>query len=447
MGKLFGTDGIRGIAFEFLNHDFAKNVGRALGCVLSKKKDIKRKVLIGADTRISGKMLADAISEGLSEMGFDTHTLGVIPTPAVAYLTKSYGFDAGVMISASHNPYEYNGIKIFGAEGFKLTDAEEEKIEELIASGVSSDTDIIGKSFDADDLKKKYIQYLKSCTKCDLSGMRIAMDCANGSASATAREIFGDMGAEIDFFACQPNGENINANCGSTHLEPLKKAVLDGKFNIGIAFDGDADRCLFVDETGREIDGDFVLALLSLSMRKAGKLASDTVVGTVMANCGFNKFCEENNINFVATKVGDRYVLEEMERCGYSLGGEQSGHIIIRDFATTGDGQLTALFLLSTLAESKKTLSDLASVMRKYPQHMINIKATPAQKDALKTDEAVKKAIADTENALNGDGRLLIRPSGTEPLVRIMIECSDEEKTVSLCEKAASDIENALKGY
>ncbi len=448
MGKLFGTDGIRGIAFEFLDHDFAKKVGRALGCVLSENKNASKKVLIGADTRISGKMLTDALSEGLSELGFDTYILGVIPTPAVAYLTKTYGFDAGVMVSASHNPYEYNGIKIFGSAGFKLKDEEEDRIEALINSGVEAAPDTVpGKTFDADDFKKKYAEYLKKCTKHDFSGIRIAMDCANGSASATAKEIFGDTGAEIEFFACEPNGENINSNCGSTHLEPLQKTVKEGNFDIGIAFDGDADRCLFVDSSGREIDGDFTLAILSLSMRKDGKLASDMVVGTVMANCGFVKFCNENNINFIATKVGDRYVLEEMEKRGYSLGGEQSGHIIIRECATTGDGQLTALFMLAALAESKKTLIELSAIMKKYPQHMINIKTTPAAKDALKTDEDVKKIISDAEAALNGDGRLLIRPSGTEPLIRVMIECSDEEKTVSLCKKVADDIENALKKY
>ncbi len=449
MLKLFGTDGIRGVAFEFLTYELAKKVGRALGHVLSENNQNVGKVLIGKDTRISGQTLTEAISEGLSDMGFDSYILGTISTPAVAYLTRTQGFDAGIMISASHNPYEYNGIKIFGKNGFKLTDEEEEKIEELIFDGAQSDqiASYSAKTFNADNLKKDYIEYLKRSAGCSLSGMRIVIDCANGSAYATAKDVFPSLGAECEFLACEPDGKNINASCGSTHLEALTEHVKQGGFDAGFAFDGDADRCLAIDENGCVIDGDYILAILSLMLRKHGKLASDTVVGTVMANCGFSKFCEKNGIRFIDTKVGDRYVLEEMEKNSYSLGGEQSGHIIIRDYATTGDGQLTALFLLSAIKESGKKLSELAAVMHKYPQHMINIKASDSQKKALKFDETIKSVISSANEKLAGNGRLLIRPSGTEPLVRIMVESEDHTNTVNLCENIASDIKKALDKY
>ena len=450
MKKLFGTDGVRGVAYEFLNAELACNIGLALGSVL--KDSIGHpKVLIGTDTRISKDMLTEAICEGLSDMGCDSVKIGVVPTPAVAYLVKYFGFDAGVMISASHNPYEYNGIKIFNSEGFKLSDALEEKIEKIIFdNSFSPKSEVIGSVTEDALYASSYIEYIRGTSHTDLSGLKVAFDCANGSASTTAASLFEAMGCECHFLSCEPDGVNINTNCGSTHLGNLKEYVKANGCDIGVAFDGDADRCLTVDECGNEIDGDFIMAILALELKAQDKLAKDTVVGTIMSNCGFSKFCEERKFNFVATKVGDRYVLEEMEKCGYSLGGEQSGHVIMREFATTGDGQLTALHILSALKKSGKKYSELAAVMKKYPQHLVNVTATNAQKQAFSSDESIKALIKDANEILSRDessGRLVIRPSGTEPVVRIMIECIDEKLTVDLCEELAEKIKEILKNY
>ena len=447
MGRLFGTDGVRGVAYEFLSGELAEKIGRALGYILTKKKSEDVRVIIGKDTRESGDMLTEAISDGLAALGCEVHICGTISTPGIAYLTRTCGFDAGVMITASHNPYEYNGIKIFGADGRKLTDDEEDRIEALLASQkIVGDVDNKKPAVLRTELREIYEDYLIAAGS-RLDGLRVAIDCANGAASNTAARIFKSLGATCEIIGASPDGKNINLGCGSTSLELLKSTVVSGSFDAGIAFDGDADRCLSVDSDGREIDGDFIIAILALAMKKSGKLSKNTVVGTVMANCGFSKFCEDMGIDFVSTKVGDRYVLEEMEKNSYSLGGEQSGHVIVRELATTGDGQLTAILLLGAMKDSGLPLSELASVMKKYPQRMINVTATAEQKAALSTDSDIADIISSANAKLDGKGRLLIRPSGTEPLVRVMVECEDEEKTSEICESVAENIAKILEKY
>ena len=444
MRKLFGTDGVRGIAGDFLTYSLAESIGFALGKILKEEGKSEGRVIIGTDTRESRTFLKEAMAKGLSRTGARAFDLGVVSTPAVAYLTKKHGYNAGVMISASHNSYEYNGIKIFGSDGFKLTDEEEERIEALIFSEPLPDTECGINLTDATELKDEYAEYLKSHISCDLSGIRAVVDCAHGSAYSTAKKIFDSAGLSAEYIGCEPDGVNINRGCGSTHLSLLREKVLETGADIGLAFDGDADRFLAIDEFGNEIDGDYVLAILSLALREDGKLNENTVVGTVMSNYGFTKFAADNALNFVATKVGDRYVLEEMEKMGYSLGGEQSGHVIIREAATTGDGQLTAVYLLNRLAKTKKPLSELASVMKKYPQHMVNVHADADGKRAFREDERVKAIIVDAEKKLGTTGRILVRPSGTEPVVRIMVESMDPELTVSLCESVANKIKTIL---
>ena len=444
MKKLFGTDGIRGIANELLTPTLALKIGMALGTVIKERGN--GCVLIGKDTRISAPMLESAISAGLTAMGLDVILLGVVPTPAVAYLTKSQHAMAGVMISASHNSYEYNGIKIFGPDGFKLNDSEEERIEALIERDVfRTDRDAIGTITSGETLVSEYIEHLKSNVPTDFSGIKVAFDCSNGSASATAERIFGNLGCKARFLFDSPNGININAGCGSTHLEDLKNFVIENKMDIGLAFDGDADRCLAIDEHGNEVDGDYIMAILSLALKDEGKLEKNTTVGTVMSNYGFQKFCKDNGIAFIGTKVGDRYVLEELERCGYSFGGEQSGHIIMRELMTTGDGELTALLLLARMKKMGKSLSELASVMQKFPQHMVNISANADEKAAFSTNEDVLRIIEDAKHRLGDSGRILVRPSGTEPLVRIMVESLDAEETFEVCESVAAKIDKILR--
>lgn len=451
MGRLFGTDGVRGIANELLGCELATSIGRALGHVLSSNHKYRPKVVIGMDTRISSEMLASAVAAGLLSVGSDVMLLGVVPTPAVAFLVRKYKAKAGVMISASHNPYEYNGIKVFGEEGFKLSDELEEQIESIVLDNTPelklAESKNIGKLLAAPDAIVDYLEYVKGTKNVRLDGIKVAIDASNGSASVTAESLFSSLGAEVYMIYDTPDGININDGCGSTHLGELKKYVVENKMDLGVAFDGDADRCLAVDEFGREIDGDFIMAILSLDMKEKGELNKNTVVGTVLTNFGFQKFCEENGINFIAAKVGDRYVLEIINQEGYSFGGEQSGHLIIRKHATTGDGQLTALALLAHIKESGKTLGTLASVMKKYPQHSVNISATQSQKIALFTDEEIKKIIAEAESKLEGHGRLVVRPSGTEPLVRIMVESDDEPSTVKLAEDIGKKISERLSGY
>ncbi len=451
MRRLFGTDGIRGISNEFLSCERGVSIGRALGHVLSSNRKYRPKVIIGMDTRISSEMLASAITAGLLSVGSDVMTLGVVPTPAIAYLVKKYKAKAGVMISASHNPYEYNGIKIFGEEGFKLSDELEEQIESIVLDNTPpvriAESREIGKRYEAPYALHDYISYLMHTTEVPLDGMKVAIDTSNGSASATAEELFRSLGADVHMLSDKPDGININENCGSTHLEALRKYVVENKMEVGIAFDGDADRCLAVDEMGNEVDGDFIMAILALDLKKKGLLNKNTVVGTVMSNFGFHKFCEDNGINYIAAKVGDRYVLEMLNQEGFSFGGEQSGHIILRRFATTGDGQLTAIALLSHIKESGKTLGELSRVMKKYPQHTVNIAATQSQKIAFFTDEEIKEILTEAEASLENRGRLVARPSGTEPLVRIMVESLDEKETVSIAERIASAVKDKLAAY
>ena len=448
MRRLFGTDGVRGVANDFLSCEIALEIGRALGSIISQNENERPKVLIGMDTRISSDMLTIALGAGLCSAGCDVLSLGVIPTPAVAYLTVKYGAQAGVMISASHNSFEYNGIKIFGADGFKLSDELEEEIESIVFEKKSTElvckSENIGRFYEKKEAKADYLAHLKETCSTRLDGLKIAIDCANGASSAVAEELFTELGAKCFILSNTPDGININDKCGSTHLGALKEYVKANALDAGIAFDGDADRCIAIDENGREIDGDYILAMLSLKLKGEGKLKKNTVVGTVLSNYGFQKFCADNNINFIAAKVGDRYVLELINMDGYCLGGEQSGHIILRDHATTGDGMLTAIFLLAHMAEEKKSLGTLANVMQKYPQYAANVRATNEEKLLLFTDSQIKEMISATEERLVGYGRLVVRPSGTEPLIRIMVEGEEQSEVEAIAKGLAENIQKRL---
>ncbi|NLW78475.1 MAG: phosphoglucosamine mutase [Ruminococcaceae bacterium] len=430
MARLFGTDGIRGIANEDMNVELALSIGRAVASVLSQGRRRRPLVVIGKDTRLSADMLESALSAGLCSVGCDVICVGVVPTPAVAFLVQRFKADAGIMISASHNPYPYNGIKIFSGEGFKLPDDLENRIEDLVLDSPEEIALMKAEELGTMSYRKSavadYVEHLKSTVPTTLEGLRLAVDCANGSASATAAMLFGDLGAEVVLLANEPDGLNINENCGSTHMERLQQYVVEHGLDAGVAFDGDADRCLCVDEKGNLVDGDIIMAICALDMKQRGKLRRDTVVGTIMTNLGFNRFCAENGIHFVATKVGDRFVLEELEIEGYRFGGEQSGHVIFRDYSTTGDGQLTAIQLLCHLRSSGKKLSELAAVMTRYPQVMENVRVSPKGKLAFYNNEAIKDSINKYKDALGEDGRVVVRVSGTEPLIRVMVEGLDE---------------------
>lgn len=448
MARLFGTDGVRGVANESLTCELAVKIGQAAAAVLGGNQKKRPLVAVGMDTRISSDMLAGAISAGLCSSGADVLSLGVIPTPAVAYLVRKYHADAGVVISASHNSAEFNGIKIFSANGYKLPDELEEKIEDMILGDQKIHTDIVGadvgRIIPAENAHKDYVDYLRQTVSHRLDGLKIAIDCANGAASTTAPMLFEQLGAECHILNADPNGVNINDNCGSTHMESLRKYVLNNSMDAGIAFDGDADRCLCIDEKGNEVDGDFIMAICASDMKKCGKLKKDTVIGTVMTNLGFIKFCQENGINFIPTKVGDRYVLEEMLLEDYKLGGEQSGHVIFSDCATTGDGELTALKVLSVMYRESEKLSVLASVMKKYPQVMVNVKVSPEGKINFYTDSKVKSAIEKAKESLGDTGRVVVRVSGTEPLIRVMAEGENIDEITEIVNTAAAEIKEAL---
>lgn len=448
MGRLFGTDGARGVANSEISCELAMNIGKAAAMVLTENTNRKPKVLIGKDTRISGDMLECAISCGLCSVGADVMTLGVVPTPAVAYLVKKYGYDAAVMISASHNPCEYNGIKIFKSDGYKLPDALEEEIEAIILDEVDTPPVMLGGNVGrvrvCENTVKDYIEHLKLTVDVRFDKMKIALDCANGSASVSAKELFSSLGAECHIISAEPNGININDNCGSTHIENLQKYVVENGLDAGFAFDGDADRMLAVDENGEVVDGDKIIAICSEHMKAEGKLKNDTAVVTVMTNMGFSKFCEKNGIKTAVTKVGDRYVLENMLENGYSIGGEQSGHVIFLDYATTGDGQLTALQVLRVMKKTGKKLSELASCMTVYPQTMINVRVSNMGKARFKDDEEVKNAVKQAELRLGSSGRVLVRVSGTEPLVRVMLEGEDEQQIQTLAREIADVIKVRL---
>ena len=445
MGRLFGTDGVRGVANKDLTCELAMKLGRAAAAVLTNKSTRHPRVIIGKDTRLSSDMLENAMAAGLCSVGASVVLLGVVPTPAVAYLVEKYKADAGIMISASHNAYEYNGIKIFSGDGFKLPDDLEERIESLILGeaplpAAPADSDL-GTVETAPNALRDYIDHVKSTVHFSLDGLEIALDCANGSSAMTAETLFTELGAKVHMLANEPNGVNINDGCGSPHMESLIEYVKTHKVDAGIAFDGDADRCLAVDENGEPVDGDFIMAICGLDMKSRGKLNKNCIVGTIMTNLGFIKFCEANGIHFEATKVGDRYVLEEMLLENYSFGGEQSGHVIFRDFATTGDGQLTAAQLLSIMKRREAKLSSMTTVMERYPQTMKNIRVSPEGKLAFYTDPKVKQAIDAATKMLAGNGRVIVRPSGTEPLLRVMVEGQD----LALIEKIAEDISEVIK--
>lgn len=445
MGRLFGTDGVRGVANKDLTCELAMKLGRAAAAVLTNKSTRHPRVIIGKDTRLSSDMLENAMAAGLCSVGASVVLLGVVPTPAVAYLVEKYKADAGIMISASHNSYEYNGIKIFSGDGFKLPDDLEERIESLILGeaplpAAPADSDL-GTVETAPNALRDYIDHVKSTVHFSLDGLEIALDCANGSSAMTAETLFTELGAKVHMLSNEPNGVNINDGCGSTHMEALIEYVKTHKVDAGIAFDGDADRCLAVDENGEPVDGDFIMAICGLDMKSRGKLNRNCIVGTIMTNLGFIKFCEANGIHFEATKVGDRYVLEEMLLENYSFGGEQSGHVIFRDFATTGDGQLTAAQLLSIMKRREAKLSSMTTVMERYPQTMKNIRVSPEGKLAFYTDPKVKQAIDAATKTLAGNGRVIVRPSGTEPLLRVMVEGQD----LALIEKIAEDISEVIK--
>ena len=449
MGKLFGTDGIRGIANTELTCELAFTVGKALVAVLKKADKDRSTFVIGCDTRRSSDMLSAAVISGACSAGADTVFIGCAPTPAVAYLTKTHAFDAGIMISASHNPAEYNGIKIFGTDGIKLPDQLEDEIEKIIAERSplpSPDGLGIGKAlFHAEDYLSEYIEYLKKTVSHRLDGLNIAVDCANGSTAFIAEKLFSQLGATVYALSSSPNGDNINENCGSTHLENLKAYMRTHRPDLGFAFDGDGDRCMCVDSDGNEIDGDRIMAICALDMKRNGKLNNNAVVGTVMTNLGFTRFCQDNGIKFVATKVGDRFVSEEMRRGDFALGGEQSGHIIFREHSTTGDGLLTALQLLSIIKNSGRTAQELSSVMKVYPQITVNLHANESSKARLLSDPDIKKAIKTASDLLSPNGRLLVRPSGTEPLIRIMAEGIDEQFISEIANDLASQLRSALK--
>ena len=450
MGRLFGTDGIRGVANTELSCDKAMAIGRATAAVLPKGSGKMPRVIIGGDTRASSEMIGAAVSAGLCSAGADVISVGVLPTPAVAYLVKNCNADAGIVISASHNPFEYNGIKIFNGDGFKLPDELEEEIEDMVlGSGMAENTCFacgeVGRISRMSDAVSLYQCHVKDSVEVSLEGLNIAIDCANGAASLTAESLFSELGANVHMLSNAPNGTNINENCGSTHMGRLQEYVKENNLDCGLAFDGDADRFLAVDENGNAVDGDVIMAICALDMKRKGRLSRNTVVGTVMTNFGFIKFCEENDIRFIATKVGDRFVLEEMNLCGYSLGGEQSGHIIFREYATTGDGQLTAAQLLAIMVKEGKSLSSLASVMARSPQKIINVAASANGKRIFYTDEVIKEAIDDSSAELGNRGRIIVRPSGTEPLIRVMVEGENRALIDELAERIAVIIEKRLE--
>ena len=448
MGRLFGTDGVRGVANEELTPLLAMQLGQAGAYVLSKENKHKPTIMVGCDTRISGDMLANALMAGACSVGANAVYVGVVPTPAVAYLTKKYKVDAGVVISASHNPVEFDGIKFFDGNGYKLPDSMEDEIEDLIRSDMKNIKFPIGSGVGKikyrTDAREEYINHAVQSVNADLSNLKIVVDCAEGASYYTSVEALKELGAEIIAIHNNPDGTNINANCGSTHMEELMARVVYEKANIGLAFDGDADRLLAVDENGKVVDGDQIMAIVGNHMKEQGKLKGDTIVVTVMSNLGFFLMAEKNGIRAEQTKVGDRYVLERMREIGASLGGEQSGHVIFLDENTTGDGLLSALHLLQVLGETGKPLSELASVMDVLPQALVNAKVPNHKKERYMEYPEIADAIEKLNGMFAGEGRVLIRPSGTEPLVRVMIEGKDQRMIEKEARKLAELIQNCM---
>ena len=448
MSRMFGTDGVRGIANEELTLELSMKLGQAGAYVLTKQQNHKPTIMVGCDTRISGDMLASALMAGVCSVGANCIYVGVIPTPAVAYLTRKYMADAGVVISASHNPVEFNGIKFFDADGFKLPDALEDEIEDQIKRNME---DIqfpigsgVGKIKIRTDAREEYINHAVRSVPVNLSGLKIVADCAEGASHYTSIEALRKAGANVIAIHDHPDGTNINANCGSTHMEELCARVVYEKADVGLAFDGDADRLLAVDENGKVVDGDQIMAIVGCSMKEEGTLKNNTIVATVMSNLGFSISCEKNGINLERTAVGDRYVMERMKEIGASLGGEQSGHIIFLDENTTGDGLLSALHLLKVMVDSGKKLSELATIMDVLPQALVGAKVANHKKDKYLEYPEIADAIKKLEEKFAGEGRVLIRPSGTEPLVRVMIEGKDQDMIREEAEKLANLIQDRM---
>lgn len=443
MGKYFGTDGVRGVANSELTPEFAFKLGRVGGYVLTKDAKERPKVLIGRDTRISGQMLEGALVAGLLSIGAEVMRLGVISTPGVAYLSRVMSAEAGVMISASHNPVADNGIKFFGPDGFKLTDAQEAEIESLLDAEEDTLPRPVGKDLgsvtDYFEGGQKYIQYLKQTVDVEFEDIHVALDCAHGATSNLATHLFADLEADISSMGSSPNGLNINDGVGSTHPEGLAKFVLEKGADVGLAFDGDGDRLIAVDEKGQVVDGDQIMYIIGKYLNTKGRLKKGTVVSTVMSNMGFYTALRENGMESVQTAVGDRYVVEEMRANGYNLGGEQSGHIVFLDYNTTGDGLLTGIQLVNIMKVTGKKLSELAAEMTIFPQRLVNVRVT--DKHAVKENEKVAAIIAAVEGKMAGNGRVLVRPSGTEPLVRVMVEAATEEA----CEQFVQQIADVVR--
>lgn len=448
MARMFGTDGVRGVAGTELTIELAMKLGQAGAYVLTKTKSHQPTIIVGCDTRISGGMLANALMAGICSVGANAIYVGVVPTPAIAYLTRKHKVDAGVVISASHNPMEFNGIKFFNSEGYKLSDELEDEIEALIKNNME---DIvfpigpgIGKVEYRFDIRDEYVEFEKKTVPIDLSSLKIVIDCAEGASSYTSVKTLKELGANLIAIHTKPDGTNINANCGSTHMDELRARVVLEHADIGIAFDGDADRMLAVDENGKLVEGDEIMAICGNFLKQQGKLAKDTIVVTVMTNLGFTLMGKEQGINIEKTKVGDRYVLENMIENGYNLGGEQSGHVIFLDDNTTGDGLLSALHLLEVMVKTKKPLSELAGVMEVLPQALVNAKVPNHKKESYMEYSEIADAIAELEKKFAGEGRVLIRPSGTEPLVRVMIEGKNQQEIDEAAEKLAELIEKVM---
>ena len=448
MSKLFGTDGVRGIANSELTCDLAFKIGQAGALVLTKRCKTTPEIVVGKDTRISGDMLESSLLAGFCSVGANAVRLGIIPTPAVAYLTRMYGADAGVVISASHNSMEYNGIKFFDGKGFKLSDEIEEEIEDIVLNSkldfVLPAGENIGKITNREDAYLEYVKFVKQTIDCNLSGIKIAVDCANGATYKVAQKVFGELGAELYIINNTPNGININEKCGSTYMAGLQNLVRNTDCDIGVAFDGDGDRVLATDEKGILIDGDQIMAICAFDMKKRGILKNNTLVGTVMSNLGLKVATEKLDIEFKQTAVGDRYVLEQMLKTGENLGGEQSGHIVFMDYNTTGDGVLAALQLLAIMKRSGKKLSELAGIMKVFPQVMINAYVVNEKKKLFDTDYVIKEKVAEISEKYSKCGRVLIRPSGTEPVIRVMIEGEDSDLITKDAKMLAKLIENRL---
>lgn len=453
MRKYFGTDGIRRIANTDLTPELVYKVAKAGAYVLSKHTNHAPTILIGRDTRLSGTLIESAMTAGFLSYGANVKLLGVIPTPAVAYLTKKLKADASVVISASHNTFEFNGIKFFSNKGMKIPDRLEEEIEEVMESGkleeLTAKNEKIGVSEIREDLIDEYVYFFRKNFDEDIENnnredFKVLIDTANGATYKVVEKVFTNLGIKYKIINNKPDGININKNCGSTHLEMLQEEVVKGKFNLGIAYDGDGDRCLAVDENGNIIDGDKILAVISNYMKKNGTLNKNALVATVMSNLGLNKYAEKNNIKFIQTNVGDRYVLEQMLKDGYNIGGEQSGHVILLDYNPTGDGILTSLMLIKIILEENKTASEVCNIVKIFPQVLVNAKVDSNKKDMYKNNTEIIQKIESIEKEFSGNGRTLIRPSGTEPLIRVMIEGEDINEITKRAKELVKLIEEKL---